>query len=261
MTVNWWLNSSWIHGLQMNNRNIVIYTAIFGNYDGLIEPDAKYEHCDFVCFTDNENVSSKIWKIVLVKNKDVLPNMQNRYYKLHPHQFFQDYEVSIYIDSNIIMWNSPLILVDKYMSQFSIAAPIHPLRNCLYKEAEEVIKAGKAPGDIVKAQMLEYIRGGFPKDFGLCEMNIIIRKHNELSIIKLMDDWWHELTTWSKRDQLGFYYVVWKNNMKVGAMKENSREYLGDFFVECHLNDRFFNKAKRKVKKIVIKIYRYFSRK
>ena len=32
----------------------VIYTAIIGGYDELVEPDYKPEDWDFVCFTDRE---------------------------------------------------------------------------------------------------------------------------------------------------------------------------------------------------------------
>lgn len=47
---------------------LVVYTTIFGDYDDLIEPGKKYKNCDFVCFTDNENLKLDIWKIKVVKN-------------------------------------------------------------------------------------------------------------------------------------------------------------------------------------------------
>ena len=40
----------------------VIYTAIIGGYDTLVEPDYKPEGWDFVCFTDND-IESKTWQI------------------------------------------------------------------------------------------------------------------------------------------------------------------------------------------------------
>lgn len=243
-------------GVQMMKNKIVIYTALFGNYDNLIEPHSEFEHCDFVCFTDDDSVISNVWKIILVENKTLYPNMQNRYYKLHPNVFFQDYEFSMYIDSNVMMWNSPFDLISKYMTEFSIAAPAHPHRNCLYQEANEVIRLGKASSEIVNSQMEEYKSLGFPRDFGLCEMNVIIRKHNDIHIINLMNDWWVELNTKSQRDQLSFCFTIWKNKIEIARMTENTREYLGGFFVECHLNDPIMNKLRRKIKKAVVKIYR-----
>ena len=34
----------------------VVYTAIFGGYDFLYEPEIKPDNVDFVCFTDNKNI-------------------------------------------------------------------------------------------------------------------------------------------------------------------------------------------------------------
>ena len=35
-------------------KNIVVYTAIFGDYDDLYEPLVRPKNVDFVCFTDNK---------------------------------------------------------------------------------------------------------------------------------------------------------------------------------------------------------------
>ena len=40
----------------------VIYTAIFGDYDSLPEPDYIPNGFDFICFTDTD-IKSNIWKI------------------------------------------------------------------------------------------------------------------------------------------------------------------------------------------------------
>jgi len=40
----------------MKNK-IVIYTAIFGGKDNLIEPEYIPKGCDFVCFTDQDFTS------------------------------------------------------------------------------------------------------------------------------------------------------------------------------------------------------------
>ncbi len=48
--------------LDIVGYNKVIYTAIIGGYDELVEPDYKPEGWDFVCFTDRE-LESDIWEI------------------------------------------------------------------------------------------------------------------------------------------------------------------------------------------------------
>jgi len=67
----------------MKNK-LVVYTALFGDYDDLIEPKEKFEGCDFICFTDQKHLTSDIWEIRLVEECDLPPNMMNRKYKILP---------------------------------------------------------------------------------------------------------------------------------------------------------------------------------
>jgi hypothetical protein len=63
----------------------------------------------------------------------------------------------------------------------------------------------------VNPQIDRYKKEGFPKDFGLLQSNIMIRKHNEEDCIRLMECWFEELKNGSHRDQLSFNYALWKN--------------------------------------------------
>ena len=45
-------------------EKIVVYTAIFGGYNELIE-QPQFENVDYVCFTDR-NLSSSSWKVVVI---------------------------------------------------------------------------------------------------------------------------------------------------------------------------------------------------
>ena len=50
-------------------EKIVVYTAIFGGYNELIE-QPQFENVDYVCFTDR-NLSSSTWKVVVVPEPPV----------------------------------------------------------------------------------------------------------------------------------------------------------------------------------------------
>ena len=44
---------------NIRKNNVVIYTAIFGDYDDLKEPPKKLaRNCDFICFTNNKKLKS-----------------------------------------------------------------------------------------------------------------------------------------------------------------------------------------------------------
>ena len=90
----------------------------------------------------------------------------------------------------------------------------HGSRDCIYDEAEIIIRVNKAPKDIVNLQMQKYREEGFPEHFGLTEGIIIARKHNDPLCVKIMEEWWDIFLKYSKRDQLGLMYVMWKNGLK-----------------------------------------------
>ena len=67
----------------------------------LHKPDIELNGYDFVCFTDNPNFKSDIWDIRLVDAiyDDGARNAKR--YKLMPHRFLSEYDVSIWIDIEV----------------------------------------------------------------------------------------------------------------------------------------------------------------
>ena len=190
----------------------VIYTCITKNYDDLIEPKIYIDDFDLVCFTDNDSLSSKSW---IIKNIPLLNNYspvkQQRYIKTHPHEFFKNYETSIWIDANIELLDNPKDIIDSISS--NIAIPMHPNRKCIYKEAEACKKAKKDKPEIIDKQIEKYKKEKFPENFGLVQSNIVIRHHNSDDCIFLMNSWWEQIANESHRDQLSFNYVIWKTGL------------------------------------------------
>ncbi|MED0060517.1 hypothetical protein RCU70_04475, partial [Escherichia marmotae] len=84
------------------SKKYIVYTALFGNYDFLTDVShLSSSDIEYICFTDIECNNNLGWKIVKVGRFSSTPAMMNRYYKLHPHLFFSNYEASLYVDANI----------------------------------------------------------------------------------------------------------------------------------------------------------------
>ena len=83
----------------MKSKNYVVYTALFGDYDDLLEPVPSND-CDYICFTDNTQLQSNIWKVQIVSG-NLSAKMMNRLYKIKPHKYLKNYKASIYVDSII----------------------------------------------------------------------------------------------------------------------------------------------------------------
>lgn len=221
-------------------NKIVIYTSIFSEYDQLHEPPLD-DQIDYICFTDNKNFKSNIWKIILI-NEDLNIKILNRKFKFLPHKYLSQYEWSVYVDGNIRIMTSPSMLFSKYMNSYNIYAPNHPERNCIYDEAKYLLNKKKNNRELIKKQINKIKNENYPEKIGLNEFNIIIRKHNDPDIIKSMEEIWTLFQIFPTRDQLIFNYVLWKNNIQIGKIIESARKKNKYFKAIPHNNNIYLRK-------------------
>ncbi len=245
----------------MKKNNFVVYTALFGKYDDLLDP-APSAHCDYVCFTDDPLLKSNIWEVRVVSSH--LPeNMMNRLYKIKPYVYFPNYKASIYVDSNIKILKDPIGLFNKYLENYNFLAIKHIERNCIYSEALCCIAARKTDYNLTLNQMFSYASEGYPANNSLSENRILIRAHNEKEVVSIMEMWWNQLNTWTQRDQLSLCYVAWKLKYKIGFISENPR-FENDYFKwfpHKENESRLFYRLIRKFKFYVrwVLIYPYYA--
>ena len=83
---------------DIKNNKIAIYTAFTGDYDTLKEPEVIDENCDYICFSDNPDLESGLWKIVLMEDSTLDNNRKAKQYKLLPHKYLKDYKYSFWLD-------------------------------------------------------------------------------------------------------------------------------------------------------------------
>lgn len=98
-----------------------------------------------------------------------------------------------------------------------------------------MVASGRTSGDdkeTILKQMNRYIQEGFPRDFGSAANGAIVREHADPVCIRIMETWWQEVRNGSRRDQLSFWYSVWKNGYipqdvgKLGASLRIGAEYI-----------------------------------
>lgn len=202
-----------------SNDRIAIYTCVFGSYDKIADPIFVPDNCDFYIISDQLCRENKIWiKYDYSKFNDNIQNYsnveKNRFFKMQPHLLFPNYKYSIYLDGNIQPITDLTEFVNK-IGTYGIAAHKHSLRNCVYDEAEILSFLKKDTKENIEKHINFLKCENFPIQYGLVECNVIAREHNLEICKKVMDDWWHEFLFRSKRDQLSFPYVLYKNNIKV----------------------------------------------
>ncbi|MBN1531192.1 MAG: DUF616 domain-containing protein [Spirochaetes bacterium] len=212
---------------------IIVYTCIIDDYDTLNEPYCAPENVDYVCFTDNRRVRSRKWRVVV---DDGIGDsvVGNRYYKMHPHLLFPDYQCSVYVDGNIRIIGDMNDIVDKYLHRCSLAVPRHFQRTSVSEEYRVCRGVFPEQSEVIERQMREYGEEGFPDDLGLSENNILVRRHNDPRCMTVMKEWWDQFSRFSKRDQLSLAYSIWKHRLPFTYMDESSRNRNGYFYFKPH---------------------------
>lgn len=204
-----------ISNSKFHKCKTVIYTSITGNYDTLTEPEIVDADTDYICFTNNNNLCSKIWNIEYMKNSQFDDMHLAKYVKMFPHKYLKEYELSIWVDGKLKIKGS----IDSYLTTYynfdheMLCFP-HFERECIYEEASECIRLKKGNKKDIIAQIAAYYSEGVPFDIGLYEMGCIVRKHNDNFCKQLMEEWWEQIQKYSYRDQISFPYVCWKNHYK-----------------------------------------------
>ena len=211
----------------MEKPQIAIYTCISGGYDNLLEPMYISEDCDYFCISDQKISEQSVYKWLDIN--DYLPNEEldntrkNRYCKINSHKIFPDYKYTIYIDGDTEIINDISMCISD-IGRCGVAARGKTSCMCLYFEALRCIEAQKDNRDIITKQIERYYQEGMPRYFGSFACGVLVREHMTDKCIKLMEDWWMEVKEGSKRDQISFPYVLWKNGYTaedVGTIVDN----------------------------------------
>ncbi len=193
----------------MTSNAITVYTAIFGNYEGLVEqPAAVASDAKFVCFTDNADLVSTTWDIRVVE--PALPYDSVRSARRVKILGFRELEsdVSIWIDNRVILKVSPESLVQQFLSDNDIAIPSHDHRDSVHSEYREVMAAGLDSRQRVREQ-LQMMQRFAPRVLDETPLwTAIILRRRAGAVVFAMEKWWDQVAMFSRRDQLSCNFAM-----------------------------------------------------
>lgn len=192
-----------------------VYTAITGNYDAVRDPEVIDKDLDYYLFTDMEGINSKVWNIVRIDNNEGLDltRLARKVKILGCYEYLSEYDYTIWCDGKSQIIGD----VKKYISQYSEGAPIlcfnHYFNNNIFSEAEHCKILNKDTPELIDEQVSRYKAEGMPENSGMIDSCFLVRDSHDRLLKKTMNDWWYEVKNGSKRDQLSFNYVCWKNGL------------------------------------------------
>ena len=191
--------------------SIVVYTAITGNYDSLKDPIFIEEELTYVCITNNLCIKSDVWDVRYIKNEGMDNVHLARYIKMNPHLFFPDYDMSIWVDGKFQILDDLRKYVLQYQKESGIVCCPHPERSCICDELAACVLWTNGVNRDMIIQVADYLKNGFPINYGLYDTGCMVRLHNDCAVRDLMVEWQKEVAKYSFRDQLSFPYICWKN--------------------------------------------------
>ena len=237
---NYLIDNNYIKALKK-----VVYTALFGNYDQ-IHSINKEKGYDYFMFTEQnyENITTN-WTIINVEQNMNFTNKidvmkKQRFYKTHPHLFFKNYDLSIYIDATFeIKGNLDNFILRILTPNLSIYVFEHPFIDTIINEFKAILFFKKDSMKNIIPVREKYKREKFPDDNGHAECCMIVRKHNDKNCINLMEKWFYEIKHNSYRDQLSFNYVLWKTRNKI--VKYISKHSINEYLNQSEHHLKIFN--------------------
>lgn len=221
----------------------VVYTAIFGDYEGLV-PQPAIPGVDYICFSD-KYIRSRSWRVERVEPRHDDPGRSARVYKVLPHEVLDSYDTSIWMDANYLIVGDVRELLSLYLEDANIAVFDHGQtksdpRRCVYEEYEALMSMGKATGRykddpaVLTRQIERYRRLGYPPQNGLVFAAVLVRRHHDPTVIRTMKTWWSEIEQFSRRDQLSFNYACWKERLDFAVIDGDLRNNRYFYMVGHH---------------------------
>lgn len=191
-----------------------IFTAIFGGYDDLRD-QPECPGVDYICFTDDPELSSEQWRVQLVEPRFPNPRLSAKWFKLLPHLALPGYRYTIWIDGGIqILVEDFAVEILSFMTDTGFLLFRHPARTSVRDEVAELRRLGRFPDQPFEEQAARYRREGFQDDLGLFAATVIARDSYRPAVRSLGERWMNENLQGTFRDQLSLPYLLWRMQIR-----------------------------------------------
>jgi len=181
-----------------------MYTVLVGNYEDLPKLHSVARgKIDAFCFTDNPELTSKSWNIVLIEPLFRGDNVRSqRFIKIVGHSALEEYDETLFIDVSVQLRANPADLLTQWLKRADIAIPGHSFRATVSDEFDQVVKQKLDGRERVTEQERHY-REHFLPTLELQPLwTAIIARRNTPEVRRFNDVWAQHVLRYSRRDQL-----------------------------------------------------------
>lgn len=202
---------------------IYVFTSLVDGFDNLhppaCPPDADVR---YFCFTNIPNLPRVYpWEYRPIYNVGSA-SKNSRVPKILPHRMLPaDATYSIYHDGNFQLRQDPHKIIDTLLKDHDWAAYKHPARNCIYEEAEIIMRdCPLVPKNAVQEEISRYRTDGVLAGGGLWANGFLVRRHTP-EVAQLNEAWWKLYMAGCGRDQLSFSVVRKEIDFRINTINGN----------------------------------------
>lgn len=194
-------------------------TGLFGGIERLQELNFVDPSRDYVCFTDDPNLKSKSWRVVLTEPLfpgDPARSVRN--FKFLGHPVFDYYEKRLWVDNKIALLEPPDAIMAYLDSDYDLAACPHDHRESLSAEFKAV-RAGRKDHPFKIREFENYLNFFSPHLLAepIYEMAIIVSRRTT-AVARLMREWSNLVARFSARDQLSFTLALERSRARLFSL-------------------------------------------
>ena len=225
--------------IPKDSRKVIVYSCMIGNYDNVTSFN-KQRGYDYILFTD-QNIKNTNWTIFPIPDEVLKLNVSDikkqRYMKIHPHKFFKNYDLSLYIDPNYeITGDLDDCLINTLNPLDHIYIPHLQFGKGMKQAIDKAIEKKLDDVSLLKHVMDRYNQSKLLDKTGIVNAGLIIRKHHTEDCIKLMERWWEEVRDYSHVDNFAFDYAGYMTGVRY--LYTSYQFALFYFKVHRHLKDK-----------------------
>lgn len=138
---------------------VVVYTCLIGGYEELHEqPIAARSDADFICFTDDRELTSSTWRIVPITAAFPSdPFRSQRAVKIRGHAELAPYDLALYIDNTVALVADPVPFVTEWLADSDVAFIGHDLHEQVIDEFNWLLRRHIDDPSRVYEQLMHYI--------------------------------------------------------------------------------------------------------
>jgi len=213
-------------------QETAIYRCVFGDYDVVRPERIVIGGADYYLFTDDPSLQVYPYRTVLVQDVSCGPSLTNRKLKIVLPPIMRTYDVTIYMDGNIVVLDDFSSLIEEYFaSDADIGLFRHPYHDSLEDELELCVASGKCDEKALRRELSHYSAMSLSDWKGLSENSILMRRRPSRRMDQAMSHWFDLVSSYTGRDQICLPLVRAKYQLREHFFRFSPRSLFNPYFV------------------------------